>query len=184
MKKKHADSPDDKSIVPINKSRQLQQQQQRRRRHDSRGVTSCWLNWELGFGSRPRWHAPKNWQVLARSRAASLSLVLSISQSLSLSLAHSWLVSYFAFGTALCHISHERESCSPLIFWRLRRLLLRCCMNIEYVALELAAATASASLNSKVEPDAVPKIDNNNNDDDDDDDAQDQVSFLLKYVFC
>lgn len=84
MKKKHADSPDDKSIVPINKSRQLQQQQQQRRRHDSRGVTSCWLNWELGFGSRPRWHAPKNWQVLARSRAASLSLVLSISQSLSL----------------------------------------------------------------------------------------------------
>lgn len=56
-------------------------------------------------------------------------------------------------------------------------------MNIEYVALELAAATASASLNSKVEPDAVPKIDNNNADDDDDD-AQDQVSFLLKYVFC
>lgn len=58
-------------------------------------------------------------------------------------------------------------------------------MNIEYVALELAAAaaSASASLNSKVEPDAVPKIDNNNNDDDDDD-AQDQVSFLLKYVFC
>lgn len=106
-----------------------------------------------------------------------------LSLSLILSLAHSWLVSYFAFGTALCHISHERESCSPLIFWRLRRLLLRCCMNIEYVALELAAATASASLNSKVEPDAVPKIDNNNNDDDDDD-AQDQVSFLLKYVFC
>lgn len=181
MKKKHADSPDDKSIVPINKSTQLQQQ---RRRHDSRGVTSCWLNWELGFGSRPRWHAPKNWQVLARSRAASLSLSFSayLSLSLSLSLAHSWLVSYFAFGTALCHISHERESCSPLIFWRLRRLLRRCCMNIEYVALELAAAIASASLNSKVEPDAVPKIDNNN--DDDDDDAQDQVSFLLKYVFC
>lgn len=177
MKKKHADSPDDKSIVPINKSRQLQQQQ-RRRRHDSRGVTSCWLNWELGFGSRPRWHAPKNWQVLARSRAVSLSL----SHTQALSLAHSWLVSYFAFGTALCHISHERESCSPLIFWRLRRLLLRCCMNIEYVALELAAATAS--LNSKVEHDAVPKIDNNNNNDDDDDDAQDQVSFLLKYVFC
>lgn len=164
--------------MPINKSRQLQQQQQQQRRHDSRGVTSCWLNWELGFGSRPRWHAPKNWQVLARSRAASLSL--SFSAYFSLSLTHSWLVSYFAFGTALCHISHERESCSPLIFWR---LLLRCCMNIEYVALELAAATASASLNSKVEPDAVPKIDNNNNDDDDDD-AQDQVSFLLKYVFC
>lgn len=112
--------------------------------------------------------------------AHELPLSLSFSAYFSLSLAHSWLVIYFAFGTALCHISHERESCSPLIFWRLRRLLLRCCMNIEYVALELAAA--SASLNSKVEPDAVPKNDNNNNVDDDD--AQDQVSFLLKYVFC
>lgn len=108
----------------------------------------------------------KNWQVLARSLAASLSYSQHISVSC---LAHSWLVSYFAFGTALCHISHERESCSPLIFWRLLLLLLRCCMNIEYVALELAAASASASLNSKVEPDAVPKIDNNNNNDDDDD---------------